>query len=227
MTSAAVSGFLSLPPVKRADEGSRAQPHQSAGGERGRTGLTEGGERLRVLLERCAHKDEKAFAALYRASAPKLYQVARYVTRREDWAEEVLQESFVNVWHRAGSYDPRKGAPMTWMTVIVRNRALDWLRKPRDTEMSESCCEALDSLPSDEPGPDELLDRSMYASRLSIGLHGLGDQQRRAIILAYVYGLSHSEISLKLGCPLGTAKTWIRRGIEQLRVSLEAPGNTG
>jgi RNA polymerase sigma-70 factor, ECF subfamily len=230
MTLAAVARFLPLPNIKRAGSGDPTQPYRPAAEERHRAGMIEGGqsaEDLRVLLERCAHKDEKAFATLYRASAPKLFHVARYITRREDWAEEVLQESFVNVWHGAGTYDPRKGAPMTWMTAIVRNRALDWLRKPREEEMNEACCEALASLPSEEPGPDELLDRLMNAGRLSICLHGLGDQQRQAIILAYVYGLSHGEISLKLGCPLGTAKTWIRRGMGRLRVCLEGQENAG
>jgi RNA polymerase sigma-70 factor, ECF subfamily len=228
MTPAAVARFLPLPNIKRVRRGNRAQPYRPAREESDRAGVVDGGdcvESLRILLERCAHKDEKAFATLYRVSAPKLFQVARYITRREDWAEEVLQESFVNVWHGAGTYDPSKSAPMTWMTVIVRNRSLDWLRKPREEEMNESCCEALASIPSEEPGPDELLDHSIYAGRLSICLHGLGDQQRRAIVLAYVYGLTHSEISLKLGCPLGTAKTWIRRGMGQLRVCLEGQGN--
>ena len=88
-------------------------------------------DRLFELLAHCALKDEKAFAALYRISSPKLFAVAIRITRRRDWAEEVLQESFVNIWHHAGSYDGERSAPMTWMTarqctMTLRNYAPRW-----------------------------------------------------------------------------------------------------
>lgn len=174
------------------------------------------------LLVRCALKDERAFAELYRICAPKLFAVAIRITRRREWAEEVLQETFVNIWNHAGRYDGARSAPMTWMTAIARNRALDWLRRPREEEADDSHDELLASIPDEHPGPEELLRRGADARRLAECLFSLSSQQQRAITLAFFYGLSHREIAAKLERPLGTVKTWIRRGLEQLRVRLEA-----
>jgi RNA polymerase sigma-70 factor (ECF subfamily) len=179
-------------------------------------------DRLLELLVRCPLKDDKAFAELYRMSSPKLFAVAMRITRRRDWAEEVLQESFVNIWHHAGSYDEAKSAPMTWMTAIVRNRALDWLRRPREAEADDSHDELLASIPDEHPGPEELLLRTTDSGRLATCLRRLDDEQQRSITLAFFYGLSHGELAAKLRRPLGTVKTWIRRGLEGLRECMEA-----
>lgn len=178
-------------------------------------------ERLPGLLARCALKDESAFEAVYRLCSPKLFDVAIRITRRKDWAEEVLQESFVSIWHHAGRYDMGRSAPMTWMTTIVRNRALDWLRRPREVEAGETNDELLASIPDDGPGPEELVRRAKDASRLAKCLRSLPCEQQRAITLAFFYGLSHHELSVKLDRPLGTVKTWIRRGLVQLQICLE------
>ncbi len=178
-------------------------------------------DQLAALLSSCALKDQKAFAELYRLSAPKLFAVAMRITRRRDWAEEVLQESYVNIWYHAQAYDVRKSAPMTWMTSIVRNRALDWLRRPREYELGESQEESLASIPDEAPGPEELLRRSSDAARLADCLARLSEEQQRSIRFAFFYGLSHVELAQKLERPLGTVKTWIRRGLERLRGCLE------
>jgi RNA polymerase sigma-70 factor (ECF subfamily) len=81
------------------------------------------------LMARCALRDQRAFAELYRQTAAKLYGVALRILRRRDWAEEVLQESYVNIWNHVQEYAAAKSAPMTWMTAIVRNRALDMHRR--------------------------------------------------------------------------------------------------
>jgi RNA polymerase sigma-70 factor, ECF subfamily len=177
-------------------------------------------EPLSDLLSRCALKDRRAFAELYQLAAPKLFAVAVRICRRRDWAEEILQESFVNVWHHAQGYDPAKSAPMTWMTAVVRNRALDWLRRPREADLGEAQEEMLANLADDNPGPEELLARSTDAARLARCLQALSDDQRRSITLAFLHGLSHAELAGTLRRPLGTIKTWIRRGLEQLRVCL-------
>lgn len=178
-------------------------------------------EQLSALLSKCALKDQQAFAALYRSSAPKLFAVALRITRRRDWAEEVLQESYVSIWHHAEAYDARKSAPMTWMTAIVRNRALDWLRRPRESELGQSQEDLLASVADDSPGPEELLQRATNAARIAQCLAELSEEQQRSIRFAFFYGLSHSELAAKLHRPLGTVKTWIRRGLERLRRCLE------
>ncbi len=179
-------------------------------------------DRLQELLLRCALKDEPAFADLYRISSPRLFAVATRITRRNDWAEEVLQESFVKIWHHAGSYDGAKSAPMTWMTAIVRNRALDCLRRPREADADDSNEELLASILDEHPGPEELLLRATDARWLAERLGRLTDEQRRSITLAFLHGLSHREVAAKLRRPLGTVKTWIRRGLEPLREYVEA-----
>jgi RNA polymerase sigma-70 factor, ECF subfamily len=178
-------------------------------------------EQLSDLLARCALRDQQAFSALYRFTSAKLFAVALRITRRRDWAEEVLQEAFVNIWNHAGGYTATKSAPMTWMTAIVRNRALDWLRRPREVEIDEEQEEMLASIPDDSPGPEELLRRSTESGELAQCLKGLTDEQQRSISLAFFYGLSHAELAEQMRKPLGTVKTWIRRGLERLKTCLD------
>jgi RNA polymerase sigma-70 factor (ECF subfamily) len=181
-------------------------------------------DQLADLLSRCALRDQQAFAELYRQSSAKLFAVAVRITRRRDWAEEVLQESFVNIWNHATGYNPAKSAPMTWMTAIVRNRALDLLRRPREVELDEEHEELIASLPDDAPGPDELLRQSRDAGALAECMKQLTGEQQRSITLAFFYGLSHGELAQQMQKPLGTVKTWVRRGLDRLRDCLE-PGN--
>lgn len=178
-------------------------------------------ELLSDLLSRCALRDRHAFARLYQLSAAKLFAVAVRITRRRDWAEEVLQESFINIWNHASGYIPAKSAPMTWMTAIVRNRALDLLRRPREVEMDEESGELVASIPDESPGPEELLRQSTEAGALAECMKQLTGEQRKSITLAFFYGLSHGELARQMQKPLGTVKTWIRRGLERLRNCLD------
>jgi RNA polymerase sigma-70 factor (ECF subfamily) len=181
-------------------------------------------EQLSDLLSRCALQDQRAFAALYRHSSAKLFAVAVRITRRRDWAEEVLQESFINIWNHASGYNPAKSTPMTWMTAIVRNRALDWLRRPREVEVDGEQEDLMASVPDESPGPEELLRRSLEAGALADCMKQLSGEQQRSITLAFFYGLSHGELAQQMQKPLGTVKTWIRRGLERLKGCLDARG---
>ena len=181
-------------------------------------------EQLSDLLARCALRDQRAFATLYQFSSAKLFAVAVRITRRRDWAEEVLQEAFVNIWNHAAGYNPAKSAPMTWMTAIVRNRALDWLRRPREVEIDEEHEELMASIPDESPGPEELLRRSLEAGELAECMKSLTEEQQRSVTLAFFYGLSHGELAEQMRKPLGTVKTWIRRGLDRLKGCLEEMG---
>ena len=178
-------------------------------------------EQLSDLLARCALHDQRAFATLYQFSSAKLFAVAVRITRRRDWAEEVLQEAFVNIWNHAAGYNSTKSAPMTWMTAIVRNRALDWLRRPREVEIDEEHEELMASIPDESPGPEELLRRSLEAGKLAQCMKTLTEEQQRSITLAFFYGLSHGELAEQMRKPLGTVKTWIRRGLDRLKGCLD------
>ena len=175
-------------------------------------------QELDQLLSQCALGDREAFRALYEATAAKLFAVALRILRREDWAEEVLQECYVSVWRHAREYSAARAAPMTWMTSIVRNRCLDWLRRPNPEPLAD---EALEALESPNPGPLARLEEGRDSAALARCLRGLDARQRQAIALAFFDGLSHAELAKHLREPLGTVKTWVRRGLARLRSCLE------
>ena len=118
---------------------------------------------LATLLAACGRGDRRAFSRLYQSSSAKLFGVALRILRREDWAEDVLQDCYVSIWNHAQDYHPGLSAPMTWMTSIVRNRCLDRLRKPR-LEVSDRDGEMIDQAISDDPEPLTELERSKDAT---------------------------------------------------------------
>lgn len=171
------------------------------------------------LLSRCALRDQQAFERLYRITSAKLFAVALRIVRRQDWAEEVLQEAFVNIWNHAPGYASGKAAPMTWMTHIVRNRALDWVRRPqREDAASENDEETwLDESAS----LFERLGQSRDAAVLNDCMEQIEARQRQMIALAFWHGLTHSELAQHMRLPIGTIKTWIRRGLGAIKKCLE------
>ena len=178
--------------------------------------------RLAALLGQCALGSQAAFAELYRATAPKLFGVAVRILRREDWAEDVLQECYVSVWNHAADYAAAKSAPLTWMASIVRNRCLDWLRRPHPESGSEEYDIVAAAWAADAPGPMEQLLAAADAGALARCLVQLDSKQRQSIALAFFHGLSHSELAAHMREPLGTVKSWVRRGLERLRDCLSA-----
>jgi RNA polymerase sigma-70 factor (ECF subfamily) len=173
--------------------------------------------RLAALLAQCALGNQSAFADLYGLTSPKLYGVALRILRRQDWAEEVLQECYVSIWNHAGNYAAQRSAPLTWMTSIVRNRCLDWLRRPRHEVSGEEYDIAVEAWQDDAPGPMEQMLASRDAAALARCLQQLESRQRQSIMLAFFNGLSHSELAKHMRQPLGTVKTWVRRGLERLK----------
>ena len=179
--------------------------------------------RLAELLAQCALRNQRAFAELYGLTSAKLFGVALRILRRRDWAEEVLQECYVSVWNHAGDYAVQRSAPLTWMTSIVRNRSLDWLRRPQHEATGEEYDIAVEAWQDDSPGPLERLAASNEAAALERCLRQLDGKQRQSIMLAFYHGMSHSEVAGHMKQPLGTVKTWVRRGLERLKVCLQ-PG---
>ena len=176
---------------------------------------------LASLLAACARRDRAAFERLYRETSPKLFGLALRILKREDWAEDVLQECYVRIWDHARDFRAGLAAPMTWMTSIVRNRCLDWLRRPK-LEVIDEDGELIESAESDYPGPLAELEASADARALKKCLNALEAKQRQAIALAYFDGLSHAELAGHLREPLGTVKTWVRRGLLRLKSCLES-----
>jgi RNA polymerase sigma factor (sigma-70 family) len=173
-------------------------------------------ERLERLLTDCARGKEPALAELYRLCAPHLFAFATRMLRRKDWAEEVIQECFLSIWQNAARYSSEQSQPMTWMTRIVRNRCIDQLRRP-DLERPDPDGMIQDAWADDAPGPLARLQSMQEGKRLADCLAQLEGNQRLAIALSFFDDLSHSEIALRLKSPLGTIKSWLRRGMERLK----------
>lgn len=178
---------------------------------------------LIVLLDRIAHQDEAALKALYDQCASKLYGLALRVVPQRELAEDVLQEAFLTVWRSAADYRASLSPPMAWLGLIVRSRGLDMLRRraAERSHLTDELDETLaDTLPLDGPTPMDTAQASEQAWALHQCLGKLENKQREVVSLAYVRDLSHSELAQQLSLPLGTVKTWIRRGLDQLRLCM-------
>jgi RNA polymerase sigma-70 factor, ECF subfamily len=176
---------------------------------------------LRALLARCAHGDGRALEVLYRRVAPRLLGCLVRILRDRDRAEEALQDVFVQVWQRASQYAPTRGQPLAWLISMARYRAIDLLRATRPVRpFEEGELESLASLNTGDPAEELALAHSSAA--LYRCLDRLTDAQRRCLDLAYVNGFSHDEVATTINSPLGTVKSWIRRGLESLRECLSS-----
>jgi len=184
-------------------------------------------QELADLVARVALGDRQAFRRLYDATAPSLLGVALRLLRDRGRAEDVIQEAFVSVWHRAGGFRASASAPMTWLTAIVRNRALDRLRSDARHEADplvdgeDEDEGAAREIEDDRPEPLGLLTQAADALAVRACLEAIDGSQRQCLALAYYHGLTHAEMAAHLGSPIGSVKMWLRRGLEKLRRCLE------
>jgi RNA polymerase sigma factor (sigma-70 family) len=175
---------------------------------------------LTALLDRVAVADEAALRQLYDLTSPKLYGVAVRVVTNREWAEDVLQEAYLNIWRIAADYKASLSPPMAWMALVVRSRGLDFLRRrtaDRADHVQELDEVISETVAGDSPNPMDVAAASQQARALHDCLQQLENKQREVVSLAYMRDLSHGELAEQLKLPLGTVKTWIRRGLEQLR----------
>ncbi|MBS0054980.1 sigma-70 family RNA polymerase sigma factor [Yersinia sp. Marseille-Q3913] len=168
------------------------------------------------LIDAIAKGDQSAFEKLYRLTSPRLFAIALRMLRNHARAEEVLHDSFLTVWNRADNYNAQLSAPLTWLTHIVRNRAIDLMRGS-DNRLQTLDADATDALTDSALTPLAQLQQDGEAKQLADCLAHLPADQRQSIMLAYYQGLSHGEISVHLRQPLGTIKSWIRRALDHLK----------
>ena len=193
------------------------------------TEWTDRSHELAALLSRVGLGDRAAFATLYKQTAAHLMGVVVRINRDRAQAEDVLQEVYVNVWRAAGRFDAAMSQPMTWLTSVARNRAIDRLRRRQTEPQTVSTTLGTDDDPddmlqyqaSDAPGPLELLARAGEAHALTACLGELSGEQQQSLALAFYQGLSHAEVAAHLRQPLGTVKSWLRRGLQALKACLE------
>ena len=185
---------------------------------------------LAQLLSRSALGDRVAFKTLYEMSCGHLYAVILRIQRDRNLAEDLLQEVYVSAWKAAGSFDAQRAQPLTWLTHIARNKAIDSLRRAQALPRFESVHHEGDDdgrpdadqrMVDESPGPAELLEQASDARQLGHCMQGLSAQQRQSVALAFFDGLSHAEVAEQLRQPLGTVKSWVRRALMTLKSCLE------
>lgn len=189
-------------------------------------------QELKKLLLRTASRDEgsaEAFERLYKLCAPMLLGIAQRIVRRRELAEEVLHDGFSAIWRKAPTFSPFAAHPMAWMVSIVRNRAID-ISASHDVARVDSYHDTLDD------DPDGTLDSLFHwdsvaeegeskrraAQWIRDCLAELKGVERQALVLAYEHGLSHVDLAQHMRKPLGTVKSWVRRGLDNLRTCVES-----
>lgn len=184
---------------------------------------------LAQLLARTGLGDRQAFARLYERTSGHLFAVVLRIQRDRALAEDLLQDIYVSVWKAAASFDAARSQPLTWLTHVARNRAIDSLRRAQSQPRTESLSAADDdeqpdpaeALASDEPGPLDLLNQASEKRELTQCLERLTPTQRQSVALAFYDGLSHAEVAAHLQEPLGTVKSWVRRALSTLKSCLD------
>jgi RNA polymerase sigma-70 factor, ECF subfamily len=172
-----------------------------------------------VLIEAVGRGSQVALKRLYELESRRLYGIALRIVRRPEIAADVLQETFVQIWQNAAAFSAERGAGAAWLTGIVRFRSLDAVRKLGREVLTDDPALGDATL---EPDVMEKIDAAGEAGALKRCFKLLDEQQRRCIVLAFVHGLSHSEITERINVPLGTVKSWIRRGLLTLRRCLQS-----
>jgi RNA polymerase sigma-70 factor (ECF subfamily) len=170
----------------------------------------------REFLGRAAEGNRDAFAALYDATSSLVYSVVLRILANPADAEEVALDVYLQVWRDAGDFDGARGGVSAWLVTIARSRALDRFRSCESRQKREAAPTEMDH-PSDAPSPEALSAMSQDRRAVMGALASLAPDQRRLIDLAYFHGMTHSEMSDRLGLPLGTVKTRVRLGMEKLR----------
>lgn len=184
-----------------------------------------------ALLRDTAAGDTTAFERLYDDTSSYLYAVAIKIVRTRTTADDVLQDAFVQVWHRAGDYHVERGTVLAWLTTIVRYRAIDVLRKQRnDTSLDDGSMDHTISLFErlDTDGNPDSVDGGPAASAIAdedldfvnTCLSRLSGAQQQSVVLAFFHGLTHRELAQRLALPLGTIKSRLRRSLQRLKQCL-------
>jgi RNA polymerase sigma factor (sigma-70 family) len=173
---------------------------------------------LTRALGRVAARDAAALREVYRRTASKLLGVCLRILNDRDEAEDVLQEVYITVWNKADRFDPERASPITWLVSIARNRSIDRLRARRPTSDLDAAAEIADPAPSAQ----SLLEAAGDRARLEGCLDQLDEKHASAVRTAFFQGVTYEALANRLGVPLGTMKTWIRRSLLSLRSCLQS-----
>jgi len=173
------------------------------------------------LLGAIAEGDQQALGVLYRRRGGLIYSILVRMLVNEMEAEEVMQDTFVQIWRKAHQCDPDRSSPLAWMIMIARGRALDRLRARARRNAGQGAYEREVASLEVEVNSTRQAERDELAAACASALNHLPESQARALQLAFLRGWTHDEIARALGEPLGTVKAWIRRGLLSLRKILK------
>lgn len=173
-----------------------------------------------VLLAQVARGDREAFATLYRTTSRLVFAICIRMLRDRAEAEDVLQDVYVVVWDKANQFDPRRAQATTWLTSIARHRAIDRLRAAPQLA-STAPIELAESMPDPRPSAAAVADSAQQRARLDDCFAELEPQRRQLIRVAFFEGVTYEQLASRVKAPLGSVKSWIRRGLAQLRTCLE------
>ena len=174
------------------------------------------------LIARISEGDASSLGALYDRHNPIAFRVALSIVHDRGRAEDVVQEAFLSVWRKGGSYTPGRGSVRAWLIGIVRNRAIDTLRARRVSDVEDEA--TLHSLRDAGPSVVDQVVANLDGETIRTAIRKLSPQQRQAIAIAYYESRSHAEIATITGLPLGTVHGRIRLGLRHLRTHLLAAG---
>jgi RNA polymerase sigma-70 factor (ECF subfamily) len=175
---------------------------------------------LAAALLRVAAGDRAALRLVYRDTSAKLFGVVLRILNDRSEAEDVLQDVFVAVWRKAASFDPVRASPITWLVTIARNRAIDRLRA-RSAGGRIAPIDAAGDVCDPAPAAAERVEQAQEQQRLARCLDELEPRHAAAIRAAYLDGAAYEDLARRMSVPLGTMKSWIRRGLLKLRACLE------
>lgn len=175
---------------------------------------------LVAALARVAGGDRSALQIVYQDTSAKLFGVCLRILNDRSEAEDVLQEVYVTVWRKAASFDPARASPITWLVAIARNRSIDRLRAALGGRRMEPI-EAAEGVSDPAPAAVDLVEAAQDSSRLDLCLEQLEARHAMAIRSAFLDGNTYDELAQRMRVPLGTMKSWIRRGLMKLRDCLE------
>ncbi|MFP5374425.1 MAG: sigma-70 family RNA polymerase sigma factor [Gammaproteobacteria bacterium] len=177
------------------------------------------GDALDTLLRQVAEGDQAAFEALYRASSPRLFGICLRLLPSRAEAEDVLQEVYASVWSKAAQFDAARARASTWLAAVARNRSIDHLRA--SPAVRQAPAEIAETLADPGPDPADAAGSARERRRLDDCMQELEARRRDLIRTAFFEGATYEELAARIGSPLGTVKSWIRRGLLQLRACLE------
>jgi RNA polymerase sigma-70 factor (ECF subfamily) len=173
---------------------------------------------LSDLLARAADGDRQAFGEFYDNISAKLFGIILRILIERGEAEDVLQEVFLTIWRKAAEFDPARASPVTWTATIARNRAIDRLRA-RGNRPLAPLDEAAD-VRDESPAVDVIIDAHRDAVRLEAALEALEPRHAAAIRSCYFEGSTYEALALREGIPVGTLKSWVRRGLMRMKAEL-------